>query len=354
MKYRKLLATDLVLSEVGFGVWSVATNWWGNIERKDAINLLRHARDLGITFFDTAPVYGDGLGETILAEAFTASEMLELVVGTKFGYDIGAPRDGHRERPHDWSPDAIRAGCEASLKRLQIECIDLYQMHNPRIDAIRREDTFAALDELKTDGKIRHYAVAVGPDLGWQDEGLAAVYERKVPAQIIYSLLEQHPARAIVDAATANDVGIFTRVPHASGMLDGTYTKDSVLDDLPFSASDHRSHRRLRWMRAAIQKLAMLDAVLGDYEATIGQLAIKFCLMTDVVASCTPTITNGEMLEEYAATADYPPISEDDLATILELGNTNFGIDEPWSMMKSSTSATGYVKLDGVTEASPV
>ena len=206
-------------------------------DRDFGIQLLRAARDRGITFFDTAPAYGDGYGETILAEAFNPAELGELVIGTKFGYDLNAPRQGHRERPHDWSPRGISKACDLSLQRLNIDCIDLYQMHNPRLDAIRRDDTFEQLERLKSEGKIRHYAVAVGPDLGWQDEGIAAVSERRVPVQIIYSILEQDPARAILDAAQENDVGVFTRVPHASGMLDGTYTKDTVLDDSPFSSS---------------------------------------------------------------------------------------------------------------------
>ena len=210
MKHRHLKSTDLALSEVGFGVWSVATTWWGVTDRDFGVVLLRKARDLGITFFDTAPAYGDGYGETVLAEAFSPAELNELEIGTKFGYDLDAPRSGHRERPHDWSPGAISKACDASLNRLNTDCIDLYQMHNPRLEAICHDDTFEELERLKDAGKIRNYAVAVGPDLGWQDEGVAAVSKRRVPAQIIYSLLEQDPARAILDAAIQNDVGVFT------------------------------------------------------------------------------------------------------------------------------------------------
>ena len=215
-------------------------------------------------FFDTAPAYGDGYGETVLAESFSPAELKELEIGTKFGYDLDAPRSGHRERPHDWSPGAISKACDASLNRLNTDCIDLYQMHNPRLEAICRDDTFEELERLKDAGKIRNYAVAVGPDLGWQDEGIAAVAERRVPAQIIYSILEQDPARAILDAAIQNDVGVFTRVPHASGMLDGTHTKDTVLDDTPFGSTDHRSYRRLMWMRSAISKLNRIDFLLEN------------------------------------------------------------------------------------------
>ncbi len=354
MKHRRLKSTDLVLSEVGFGVWSVATTWWGVTDRDFGVQLLRKARDLGITFFDTAPAYGDGYGETILAEAFTPNELNGLVIGTKFGYDLEAPRTGHRERPHDWSPEAVAKHCEQSLVRLNIDCIDLFQMHNARLDAIRRDDTFDALERLKDTGKIRHYAIAVGPDLGWQDEGVAAVSERRVPAQIIYSILEQDPARAIIDAAAANEVGVFTRVPHASGMLDGTHTKDTVLDETPFGQSDHRSYRRLMWMKSAIRKLAAIDFLLENYDATIGQLAIRFCLMRGVVASCTPTITSEKMLEEYVAAGDMCGLSAADSTALDHLYAVNFGVDEEPPRMKSSVSPTGFVLMDGVTEVEPV
>lgn len=354
MNSRRLKSTDLMLSEVGFGVWGVATTWWGVTDRKFGVKLLREARDRGITFFDTAPAYGDGYGETILAEAFTPTELGELVIGTKFGYDLNAPRQGHRERPHDWSPSGIAKACEESLARLNVDCIHLYQMHNPRLGAIKRDDTFEALENLKSAGKIRHYAAAIGPDLGWQDEGVAAVSERRVPAQIIYSILEQDPARVILAAAQDNDVGVFTRVPHASGMLDGTYTKDTVLEDSPFSSSDHRSYRRLMWMRSTIGKLAKLDFLLRNYDATIGQLAIRFCLMPEVVASCTPTITSVEMLDEYVNASDIGPITADDMSELDRLHASNFEVDEAPARMKSSVSKTGLVLMDGVTEAEPL
>ena len=354
MNSRNLKSTDLELSEVGFGVWGVATTWWGVTDREFGVKLLRDARDRGITFFDTAPAYGDGYGETILAETFTPAELSELFIGTKFGYDLNAPRQGHRERPHDWSPSAIENACAESLGRLNVDCIDLYQMHNPRLDAIRRDDTFEALENLKSAGKIRHYAAAIGPDLGWQDEGVAAVSERRVPTQIIYSILEQDPARVIIDAAQENDVGVFTRVPHASGMLDGTYTKDTILDESPFSGSDHRSYRRLMWMRSTIGKLSKLDFLLDNYDATIGQLAVQFCLAPSVVASCTPTITSVEMLDEYVAAPEVGPISMEDISELDRLYSSNFEVDEAPARMKSSVSKTGFVLMDGVTEAEPL
>ena len=187
MKYRKLGNTDIRVSEVGFGVWTVSTNWWGEVSEPDGIALLRRALDLGITYFDTADTYGSGRGETILAQAL-ADRRSEVVIGTKFGYDFySAPeRKDHSERPQKWDPHFVRFACEQSLARLSTDYIDLYQMHNARMEAIDRDDLFATLEALKTEGKIRAYGVALGPAIGWEDEGLAAIARRDIDAGALW------------------------------------------------------------------------------------------------------------------------------------------------------------------------
>lgn len=345
MKYRKLAGTGLELSEVGFGVWSVSTNWWGEVSEHDAISLLRKAFDRGINFFDTADTYGEGYGEEVLAKALS-DHRDEIVIGTKFGYDLDAPRSGHhRERPQDWSPAFVKAACEKSLKRLNTGHIDLYQMHNARLSAIQRDDTVAALEDLQAAGKVRHWGVAVGPDIGWIEEGEYTLRERGVPAQIIYSVLEQDPADRFIKAATESGAGVFCRVPHASGMLDGTYTKDTSLDSMPFDANDHRSYRRMRWMSQSIEKLKQIDFLLSGKQATVGQIAIKFCLTPPVMASCVPTITNEAQLEEYAAAPDIDDLPVEELEQLSALYAANFGVGEK-DPMKSSQSPTGWVDAD--------
>ena len=253
MKYRDLGTTDLSVSEVGFGVWTVSTGWWGKIEEPLAVDLLVKAFDYGVNLFDTADTYGLGYGEEILAKALKRQRH-DIVIGTKFGYDFYThqEREGHTERPQDFSPEFIRYACEQSLRRLDTDYIDLYQLHNPRIDTIEDDEVFHALDELVEEGKIRHYGVALGPDIGWFEEGEAAMTERHAPVlQIIYSILEQDPARRFFPIADSSKTGLLTRVPHASGLLDGTYTKDTV-----FGPGDHRSHRRTEWLEQGLRKLA--------------------------------------------------------------------------------------------------
>ncbi len=344
MKYRNLAGTDLTLSEVGFGVWSVSTNWWGEVSEADGISLLRAAFDRGITFFDTADTYGVGYGEEILAKAL-GDRREQMVIGTKFGYDLDAPRLGrHKERPQNWDPEFVKAACDKSLARLDTTYIDLYQLHNSRLTAIQRDDTVTALEDLQAAGKIRHWGVAVGPDIGWIEEGEFTVSQRKAPAQIIYSILEQAPADRFISAATEANVGVFSRVPHASGMLDGSYTKDTQLDSMPFDADDHRSYRKMQWLSQSIEKLKKIDFLISGKEATVGQIAIKFCLAPPIMASCVPTITNVAQLDEYVVAPDIDELPVEELDRVKALYADDFGTGghDP---MKSSQSPTGWVDV---------
>src|SRR6266705_6515512 len=168
MKYRTLPNSDLQLSAVGFGLWTVTTGWWGIEDDRLAIDLLRKAYDLGVTFFDTADTYGNDKGETLLADAL-GDVRDRIVIGTKFGYDFynhGERREGQREIPQDFSPRYLRFAVEESLKRLRTDYIDIYLLHNPRLWAIESDELFAALDDLKREGKLRQYGVTLGPAIG--------------------------------------------------------------------------------------------------------------------------------------------------------------------------------------------
>ena len=153
MRYRRFGNSDLVVSEVGFGTWTLASDWWGAVDNK--AGLLHAALDAGITFFDTAPVYGsDGVGESLLAELLRTHRD-EIVLTTKCGYDIAAPRQfpGQSERPQDWRPEAVRTQLDASLRRLETDYVDLYQLHNVRLDPVLDDDLWAELERLATRGR---------------------------------------------------------------------------------------------------------------------------------------------------------------------------------------------------------
>lgn len=326
MQYRTLGKTGLQVSEIGFGVWTVSTSWWGVSDEALGKSLLQEAFDLGVNFFDTGDIYGDGRGETILAEVF-GGKRDRIIIGTKFGYNFyDHTREGHKELPQDFSPAFVRRACEESLKRLQTDYIDLYQLHNPKLTAIQSDELMAVLEDLRSEGKIRHVGFAIGPDIGWEEEGVASMAERAAPAmQIIYSMLELDPARKFFPLAQEHNTGLLTRVPHASGLLDGTYTPG-----MSFDASDHRAHRKQEWLETSLKKVATLDFVYGPARRrTIAQAAIQFALEAPMVASVLPNFTNSKQLREFVAAVDVPPVTAEEVARIYELYDQNFYVEEP-------------------------
>ncbi|RNB91109.1 aldo/keto reductase [Brevibacillus fluminis] len=311
MKYRTLPGTELSVSEVGFGVWSVATKWWGVTDESLAKRLVRSAyEEYGINFFDTADVYGNGFGETILAD--TLKDVRDkVVIATKFGYDIynlPGERKGHSELPQNWSKEHIRYACEQSLKRMGTDYIDFYQLHNPRMEAVMNEEVIEVLEELKKEGKIREYGAAMGPDIGWEDESVAALKRPGYAGiQIINNIVEQDPARNLFAIADEEKRALIVRVPHASGLLDGTYDPQKHFDK-----SDHRSHRPTAWMQAGVEVVEEMKAkgLFDGKERTIGQLAIQFSLYRPSVVTVLPNITSEQNLKEFALSSEVAPLTD--------------------------------------------
>ncbi len=332
MQYRNFGSTDLKASVVGFGVWTVSTRMWGVTEEAVRVRLLQRAFELGVTFYDTADVYGDGLGETILRDVLGAHRD-EMTIATKFGYDwYTNPGDqpGGRERPHDWSPAFVRRACEESLRRLGTDRIDLYQLHNCRVDAIDQDDLFAVLEELRSEGKVRHYGVALGPaiDLRQEQEGVQAFQKRHVASvQIIYNLLEQMLGPDVFGAARETGGGVMVRIPHASGLLEGQYTTETE-----FAPGDHRnfrvntSEKRKEWLENGLKKIETLDFLVKGTGRTLGQAALQFLWSEPTLASALPNIYDEKQLEEFCAACDAPALTSEEWDKINALYAQNFGI----------------------------
>jgi aryl-alcohol dehydrogenase-like predicted oxidoreductase len=326
MKYRGLGNTDIRISEVGFGVWTVSTGWWGEVDDERSVRLLRLAHERGINYFDTADTYGSGKGETLLADAFGHMRD-EVVISTKIGYDFytHTQRRGQQERPQDWSEDFIRFALEQSLKRLGTDYIDFLQLHNTKMDAIQNDALFSLMEEFQREGRIRTYGIALGPKIGWHEEGIKAMRERNVSGvQMIYNVLEQDPGRGLIRTARETNTSLFVRVPHSSGMLEGKYTKDTT-----FAKNDHRRHRPKEWLLDGLKKVEQLGFLTESGERTLGQAALKFVLASPEVTSTLPNIYDEAQLEEFAAAPETPDLTEEELSRIEELYENNFGLKEP-------------------------
>jgi aryl-alcohol dehydrogenase-like predicted oxidoreductase len=344
MEYRTFPGTDIQASAVGFGVWTVATTWWGITDRQVGIDLLRRGLELGITFYDTADTYDDGGAETILPEAFPGRRD-ELTIATKFGYDIynSKPDPSQRERPQNWEPSFLRYAVEKSLERLQTDRIDFYQMHNPRIGDIRRDDLLAELEALKQEGKIRAYGATLGPAINERqvEESLESIERTKMDGvQIIYNLLEQQIGAPIFEAARKHGKAILTRVPHASGLLEGNLHTDTT-----FAPGDHRNWRmttneqKRQWLDRGLLKVEKLDFIAEQAGRTIGQAAIQFILSEPSIVSVLPNIYDAPQLEELAKATDTPALSASELATLSDLYAHDFYL-EPGAELKAREAAT--------------
>jgi len=328
MQYRTIRGTDISVSAVGFGVWTVGTSWWGIKDRQDGIGLLRRAFDLGVTFFDTADTYDGGNAETILNEAL-GNHRGEIVIATKFGYDIynHPESQGQQERPHDWSPAYMRMALEQSLRRLGTDHVDLYQLHNPRLDAIRDDELWAELQRVRDDGLVRALGVALGPaiDARQIDEAVEAIERRQATPQIIYNLLEQDLGRGIFPVAAQHGASVLVRVPHASGLLDG-----SVRRDTQFAAGDHRnwrvtsSEKRRAWLEEGLVKVERLSHLTRG--RSIGQLALQFVLHEPGVASVLPNIYDAEGMEDFCGYDSAQPLNEAEYEEIQALYERNFDL----------------------------
>jgi len=334
MRFRQLGNSELRVSEVGFGTWTLVTDWWGRTD--DPHKMIEAALDAGINFIDTAPVYGaGGAGESILAPYLRARD--DIVLTTKVGYDITAERKypGQSERPHDWRPESVRNQVEESLRRLDTDRIDLLQLHNPRIEPVADDMLWATLADLRAEGKVRELGVALGPAIGWVEEGNRSIDERPIASlQTVFNVLEQEPGLTFArrPRVSAGEVSLISRVPHASDTLSGKTTPDTVFD-----AKDHRAHRNRDNMLDNFEKAATLSFLWApEAGRTVGQAAIAGILANSAFACVLPTVLSVDDVREYAAAADVPLTSEES-RSLDELWSRNFDhVDRYVMPLKSS------------------
>jgi len=342
MKYRIFPGTSISVSEVGFGTWTISTGWWGEKSDAEAVSMLRRAHDdHGVTFFDAADAYGNGRAERQLADAFRGRRR-DVVIATKVGYDIydeqaQKARRGQAELPMRTDPAFLRLAVDRCLERLETDYIDVLQLHNAKMEHVRDPAIWATLRDLQREGKILAWGAAFGPAIGWLYEAVELV-EREPEIntiQMIWNILEQHPGTAMLDAAKAHapNCCFNIRVTHASGMLEGKYTEDTV-----FPENDHRRHRPRSWLVNGVKKVRTLDFLTK--RMTLGQAALKWLLAEPRIVTTLPNIYDDEQLAEFAAASDAPDLTRDELARIAALNARNFEVvEEPMSYKGTMTRA---------------
>src|SRR5918995_1192616 len=311
MKYRTLGKSGIKVSEIGFGAWSIALDWWGKkIDDDEAIRMLKRAYDLGINFYETADIYGKGKSEKLIAQVFKDMRN-DVVYSTKWGYDMySAKQVGHSELPQKHNQEFLQFAISHSL-------------HNPKMDAIGNEKLFASLDNMVKKGTIRSHGVALGPAIGWKDEGLEAIEKRNITClQTVYNILEQDPARDFMQAAERRNVGIMVRVPDASGLLTG-----KINTDTKFDKNDHRSFRKQEFIIEAMQKIENMRPLASSKGWNITELAIKFILSQKQISVILPTMVSIEEIELFTLLSDGKYLNSTEIARMEEMYEKNFYVE---------------------------
>ena len=229
MKHRTLGRTGMDVAEVSFGAWAIGGSW-GEVDDKESLAALHRAVDMGCNFIDTADVYGDGRSERLIAQLKRERPNDTIYVATKAGRRL----DPHTAEGYNY--DNLLAFVDRSRKNLEMDTLDLVQLHCPPTDVYYQAQVFEALDRLQAEGKIRNYGVSVEK----VEEALKAIeYPNVKTVQIIFNIFRQRPAGLFFREAQAKQIGILARVPLASGLLTGKITRDTV-----FAADDHRNFNR--------------------------------------------------------------------------------------------------------------
>jgi len=324
MKYRALGKSGIKVSEVGFGAWTIGLDWWGKkIDDDEAIRMLKRAYDLGINFYEMADIYGKGKSEKLIAQAFKDMRN-DVVYSTKWGYDMyTAEQIGHNELPQKHNQEFLQFAIDQSLNRLQTDYIDVYSLHNPKMDAIKNDEVFSSLDYMTKEGIIKGHGVALGPAIGWKDEGLEAIEKRNITClQTVYNILEQDPARHFMQAAEPRNVGIMVRVPDASGLLTG-----KVKADTKFDKNDHRSFRKQEFIIEAMQKIEKMKPLAISRGWNITELAIKFILSQKQVSVILPTMISIEEIEQFTSLSDGNYLNSTEIAEMEKMYERNFYVN---------------------------
>jgi aryl-alcohol dehydrogenase-like predicted oxidoreductase len=308
MNYRELGNTGIKISEVSFGTWAIG-GAWGKTSDEEALKSLQYAMEQGVNFFDTADVYGDGHSEELLAKATKGKED-QIYIATKFC------RQGDISDPENYSYEKVSSYCEDSLRRLDREAIDLYQIHCPATEILKDGKVFEVLDRLQCEGKVRHYGVSVES----AEEGLICLnYPNVKSLQIIFNIFRQKPLEQLISEANQKGVGLLVRLPLASGLLTGKFTPGHV-----FEEDDHRrfnEHGEAFNVGETFAGLGFQKGVeladqlkwIAEGRPSMASAALRWILDCKEITCIIPGFKNVNQVQQNLAVLDTKSFSEEEM-----------------------------------------
>jgi len=312
MQYRQLGRTDMHVSTISFGAWAIGGSW-GDVQDDESLAALNKAIDVGVNFIDTADVYGDGRSEKLIAHLRKSRPHDTIYVATKAGRRLP------QQIASGYNRENLTAWIERSLQNLEVEALDLLQLHCPPSEVYEMPEVFGILDDLVKAGKLRYYGVSVER----VDEALRAIQHPNVQSvQIIFNMFRFKPAEQFFAAAQAAHVGILARVPLASGLLTGKLKRDTQ-----FSPEDHRSFNRngeafdKGETFSGVPYDTALDAVeslrkLVPAGMSMTQFALRWIVQFEAVTCAIPGAKTAQQAADNAAAADLPPLSPETLDAV--------------------------------------
>jgi aryl-alcohol dehydrogenase-like predicted oxidoreductase len=315
MRHHAFGRTPFVVTDVGFGAWQIG-GAWGDVSEADGRAALNAALDAGMTFIDTADVYGDGRSEKIIADVLKSRGGERPMVATKAG---------RRLSPHiadGYTKANLEGFIDRSRKNLGVDSLDLVQLHCPPVEVLYRPEVFEGLNDLQKAGKIKGYGVSVAT----VEEGLKAIeFPGVVSIQIIYNIFRQRPSELFFQEARRRQIAVIVRVPLASGLLSGKITRDTK-----FASDDHRNFNRngesfdVGETFAGVPFEVGLQAVeevrkLVPAGASMAAFALRWILMNDAVTVVIPGARNAEQAKGNAGAADLAPLSANVMTATREI-----------------------------------
>ncbi|MCM8775277.1 MAG: aldo/keto reductase [Candidatus Omnitrophica bacterium] len=308
MKYRLLGRTGLNVSEMGFGCWAIGGTGYGPTNDEDSLEALETAWNHGVNFFDTADVYGNGHSENLLACFLKNKPRDQIIIATKVGWDFY--HGGNRK---EFSAEYIHFACGESLKRLGVDTVDLYQLHNPSEDLIRQGEIVGILEDLKKQGKIRFIGISVHTE----SEGLCAIADERVDSvQVPFNLLDQRMSTRVFEESKKKNTGVIVREPLACGILTGKYHAGHM-----FAKNDHRR----RWPRTKLeldlQKIDLIKTVLSTHRLPLTQAALEYILDFDAVSTVIPGAKTKAQVQENLKASEDPELRIEEASLLRDLYN---------------------------------
>ncbi len=327
MEQRTLGRTGREVSVIGLGTWQLGADW-GNVDEADALAVLESATAAGVTFFDTADVYGDGRSEQVIGRYLRENAGHDILVATKMGRRL-------EQVPENYVLDNFRAWTDRSRKNLGVDRLDLVQLHCPPTPVFSSDAVYDALDTLVAEERIAHYGVSVETC----DEALAAIGRPGTASvQIILNAFRLKPLAEVLPAAVRAGVGIIARVPLASGLLSGRYTTAST-----FAADDHRSYNRHGEAFDVGETFSGVDFATGVQAAqefsalvpagvTPAQAALRWIIQQEGVTTAIPGARNSDQAVKNASAAGIPALNDGVLAQIKSLYDTKIAglVEDRW------------------------